>query len=224
MSAPVAIRRQREPGLRLRTGLAPLLAAALASCAPQPEPRTVIDFMEDGLARDGVLTRCNQDRDATLTDEECANARRAAAAIALSAERARAPELEQESEAKLVALREREARRAEAEREALAAANAAADAAYESRWPDQPGTRPTEGTSSSPVPVFGTPVGPVLPSMSRAPAFDVYADGSNPLGRPSFEIADAEPPANELVIAQPQLEMTELAVVARPLQGDAPAR
>ena len=46
--------------------------------------------MEDGLARDGVLTRCNQDRDATLTDVECANARRAAAAVALEVERARA--------------------------------------------------------------------------------------------------------------------------------------
>lgn len=65
--------------------------------------------MDDGFAREGVLTRCNQNRDETLNDEECNNARRAAATIALEAERARAPELEQRSEAKLVALRDRAA-------------------------------------------------------------------------------------------------------------------
>jgi len=63
--------------------------------------------MDDGFAREGVLTRCNHNRDETLNDAECINARRAAATIALEAERARAPELEQRSEAKLVALRDR---------------------------------------------------------------------------------------------------------------------
>jgi hypothetical protein len=100
---PGAIRRQRESGLRLLVGAVPLIAAVLVACAPKPEPRSVIDFMEDGLARDGVLTRCNQDRDATSTDEECANARRAAAAVALEAERARAEQ--RGSEAEIVALR-----------------------------------------------------------------------------------------------------------------------
>jgi len=65
--------------------------------------------MEDGLARDGVLTRCNENREATLNDEECSNARRAAATLALEAERARAPALEQQSEAKMVAMRRSEA-------------------------------------------------------------------------------------------------------------------
>jgi hypothetical protein len=89
--------------------LTPLLAAVLAACAPKPEPRTVFDFMDDGFAREGVLTRCNQNRDETSNDVECINARRAAATLALEAERARAPELEQQSEAKLLALRERQA-------------------------------------------------------------------------------------------------------------------
>jgi len=179
----LAVRRQRESGLRLGVCAAPLLAALLGACSPQPEPRSVTDFMDDGFARDGVLTRCNRDRDATLADEECANARRAAAARALEAERARAPALEQESEAKLLALREREAR------------------------PD--------ATSSGPA--FGSPVGSVLPSMARAPAFDVYADGSSDaLGRPGLEIEQAAPPANELVIETPRLETTDLTVVPRP--------
>ena len=83
-----------------------LLAAAVAACAPQPEPRSVLDFMEDGLARDGVLTRCNRNRDSTLDDVECANARRAAATLAIEAERARAGDLERQSERKLAAVRD----------------------------------------------------------------------------------------------------------------------
>ena len=73
----------------------PLLAAVLVACAPRSEPRTVLDFMDDGLAREGVLTRCNQNREETLNDEECNNARRASSTLALEAERARAPALEQ---------------------------------------------------------------------------------------------------------------------------------
>jgi hypothetical protein len=176
-------------------GITPLLAAVLVACAPKPEPRTVAAFMEDGLAREGVLTRCNQDRDATIADAECANARRAAAAIALEAERARAPQLEQQSEAKLVALRDREARRDAAEQDAVAAANAAAQAAYEAQWRNPTGQRP-------------------------AAAFDVYADGADPLGRHSLVVAEAEPPPNELVIAEPRFEITELAVVPRPFRDD----
>ena len=164
------------------------MAAGLAACAPQPEPRTAYDFMEDGLARDGVLARCNQDRDATLTDEECANARRAAAAVALEAERAREPALERASEAKLAALRQRDGR---------ATGETAVDAS---------------------VPAFGAPVGAVMPSMS--PAFDVYADGTEPLGRRTLAVENVEPPANEFEI-QPELELTtELAIVPRPFRAD----
>jgi hypothetical protein len=170
--------------------LALLMAAALAACAPQPEPRTSFDFMEDGPARDGVLARCNQDRDATLTDEECANARRAAAAIALEAERAREPALERASEAKLVALRQREDQQAPSEQ-------AAADAS---------------------VPAFGVPVGAVMPSMS--PSFDVYADRADPLGRRALEVENVEPPANELEIEPELALTTELAIVPRPFRAD----
>jgi hypothetical protein len=194
----------------------------LVACSPQPEPRTVIDFMDDGFAREGVLTRCNQDRDATLTDEECVNARRAAAAVALEAERARAPALAQESEAKLLALREREARRAAAEQDAAATANAAAEAAYEARWRDDPaGPRAAGSAATSGAPAFGTPVGSVMPSMSRSPAFEVYADGADTLGRPDIEIEDAAPPPNELVIESPRLEVTDLALIPRPFRDAA---
>jgi hypothetical protein len=196
-----------------------LLATVLAACAPEPEPRTVLDFMDDGYAREGVLTRCNQNRDETLIDEECANARRAAAAIVLEAERARAGELEQESEAKLLALRERQARQDAAEQDAAAAARAAAEAAYEARWRGSPG--PRTAAAPNPAPAFGAPVGPVLPSMTDSTLFDVYADGAEPLGRPVFQIEAVQPPPNELVIASPRIEMTDLAVVPRPFRDEA---
>jgi hypothetical protein len=131
----------------------------LVACAPQPEPRTVTDFMDDGFAREGVLTRCDQNREQTLGDEECVNARRAAAALALQAERARAAELE-----------------AETSRVA-----------------------------------------------SLASSFDVYADGGDPLRRRTLEVETAEPPSNDLVIESPRIELTDLAVVPRPL-GDESAR
>jgi hypothetical protein len=146
----------------------PLLAAVLVACAPKSEPRTVSDFMDDGFARDGVLTRCNQNREETLNDVECNNARRAAATIALEAERERAPALERQSEAKMLAMRERQA--------------------------------------------------------NAAPTFDVYADGSETLGRPSLEIEEAAPPSNDLVIAAPPLEVPELSVVPRPFRDDTAQR
>jgi hypothetical protein len=167
----------------------PLLAAVLVGCAPKPEPRTVLDFMDDGLAREGVLTRCNQNREETLNDAECINARHAASTLALEAERARAPGLEQQSEAKLVALRERQG----------------------------DGTATNDGSASAST--FGSPVGTVLPSMSRSPSFEVYADGSERLSRPSLEI-EAAPPPNDLVIAAPALEVPTLSVVPRPFRDE----
>lgn len=180
--------------------------------------------MDDGFAREGVLTRCNQDREATLSDEECANARRAAAAIALEAERARAGQLEQASEATLLALREREARRSADEQEQAAAARAAAEAAYEARWPDTTGPRSTADAAPDAAPAFGAPLGAVLPSIGESALFDVYADGADRLGRPSLEIEAAEPPSNELVIASPRIELTDLTALPRPFRDTAAAQ
>jgi hypothetical protein len=132
-----------------------------------------------------------------LADEECANARRAAAAVALIAERAREPEFARESEAKLIALRDREAQPSGAEQPAAAAALA---------------------------PAFGTPLGPVLPSMAKSSLFDVYAEGADPLGRRTLEIEAAEPPPNELEILSPELAFNELAVIPRPFRDEENSR
>ena len=186
MSALVAIRRQRES--RLHAGLALLAAGVLAACAPQSEPRTISDFMEDGFARDGVLARCNQDPEAASADEECATARRAAAAVALEAERrGRQSELDRESEDKLLAMRERETGQAPGEQNA--------------------------GASS--VPAFGAPVGA---------AFDVYAEGAQPLGRRTLEIEAAEPPTNTIEIDSPRLVLTDLAIAPASFRSEEPVQ
>jgi hypothetical protein len=193
----------------------------VAACAPEPEPRSVLDFMEDGLAREGVLTRCNQDRDATLDEVECANARRAAAAVALARDAERSADLERESERKLVALRERAEQAAVAEREAAAAMRAAAEAAYEAQWRDPSGRQNAARAASapSPAPAFGAPIGPLLPSIAESSFVDVYAEGTEPLGRPSLEVAAAAPPANDVPIATPVVEIAELAVIPRPFRN-----
>ena len=100
-----------------------------------------------------------------------------------------------------------------------AAARVAAEIAYEARWNDPAGPR-LPGSAQTPAPAFGTPVGAVMPSMSDSLAFDVYPEGNEPLGRPSLEVAAAEPPSNELVIATPRLEIADLAVIPRPFRDE----
>lgn len=107
--------------------------AAVTACSPPP-PRSYDFFMEDSIARDGVLARCDRNPDAAQRDIECANARRAATAVLLRQERERRELLERESERKLEELRRRFAAEQQALLEAEQAAAAAADAEYEARW------------------------------------------------------------------------------------------
>jgi hypothetical protein len=128
--------RPRAAGVHVRFGMiaaAGLLCIVLSGCE-EPPPITFEEFMEDDIARDGTLARCNQSREATLNDIECANARRAASTVALRDERRRREELEIDSARKIEELRDRIARQEEAFREAQVAAEAAARAAYEQQW------------------------------------------------------------------------------------------
>lgn len=189
----------KEPGLGLlAAGMVTVFAGFATACSlPSPEPRSFFVFMEDAIAREGVLARCNQDRDSTLRDVECLNARRAAVAIAIERERGRSGSLARESERKLLALRARAGRDANAQPSAEAAA------------------------SGEQVAVFGAPVGPVLPSMSETSLFDVYAESAGqPLNRPVFEIAAIEPPVSEVPIAHPEFAFEELATIPRPFRAD----
>jgi hypothetical protein len=136
----------------------------LAAACSEPQPRSFADFMEDKMLMDGTLARCNEDRDGTLYDIECANARRAAATIALRVEQERRAELERESERKLEELRTELARREIAAAEALAAAEAAKQAAYEAQWsPDAAGA---DANAAPPVSAAQEPTVETEPSAS----------------------------------------------------------
>lgn len=120
----------------------------LTAC-DDPQPISFSVFMDDPIARDGTLARCNEDREATVADIECANARRAAAAIALREERARREALELESERKLAELRAQVEHERAAAREAQLLAEAAARAAYDAQW---------ELRGAAPVAIDGQPI------------------------------------------------------------------
>lgn len=158
-------------GAGWRGGLATaVLGCVLATACSKPDARGFDEFMEDRIAREGVIARCNQNREATENDIECANARRAASTIALREEQARRRELELESDKKLATLRAEIERRDRAKREAMDAALAAAQAAYEAQWAkDEAAADEVERAlqnaapspdDAQPVKEFGSPVQP----------------------------------------------------------------
>jgi len=113
--------------------LAVSAGACVAGCKG-PEPRSYEYFLDDKIARDGVLARCEADPAAARTDIECANALRAALTIQLQEERARREALERESAERIESLR----RQYEAERQAREeAAAAAARAAERALYPEE---------------------------------------------------------------------------------------
>jgi hypothetical protein len=211
--------------MRLRTaGMMFVFAGLVAACqAPQPEPRTYFDFMEDGIAREGVLARCNRDRDATLNDQECVNARRAAAAVALEGEQKRSAGFARESQRKLAALRDRTAREQRAERDAEEAVRKEAELAYERRWPNPGGQQPaleSGTTAAESAPAFGAPLGPVLPSISENESPEPSEIGPPP-SRPSFGVATAEPPSNSVEIVRPEVRLEDIVVAPQHLRAAA---
>ena len=165
------------------------VAIWLAACQQPAKPRSYEFFMEDGLAREGVLARCNQDRHTSVNDPECDNARRRAA---------RAQNYERESSRKLEELRDRAARKQQAEEQAAAAAKAAEKEAYESQWRDK-GAASANG--AGPISDNGADD---RESLSQLPA------------RPELKIAAVEPPKADVQPEKPEIE--HAAVIPRPFR------
>jgi hypothetical protein len=169
-----------------------------AACQQPSKPRSYEFFMEDGLAREGVLARCNQDRNASVNDPECDNARRAAAAIGATGEHERAQSYERESSRKLEELRDRAARKQQAEEQAAAAAKAAENEAYEAQWRDKAAA---SANGAGPISDNGADD---RESLSQLPA------------RPELKIAAIEPPKADVQPQKPEIEHT--AVIPRPFR------
>lgn len=111
-----------------------LMASLLAGCSSEPRPRSFMEFMDDSLAREGALARCNRDREATAIDAECVNARRAASTIAARADEALREQREENSDILRARARDRAGYvQTNAER-ADAAAQVTAEAEYEEQW------------------------------------------------------------------------------------------
>lgn len=184
--------------------------ALLAACVEEPLPRTYTEFMEDTLAREGVLARCNVDREATANDLECINARRAAAAIAAQAEEGLRERREVQSEARRLAARQRADAQAQAQQVAARTAALEEQKAYESQWDEntanvtgvdtiaaETSPLPTLAPSNEPAPSLAPALEPVaLPDSAKPPLTTIRLPrGIKPL--------EYEPP-------QPQLEEIEL--------------
>ena len=111
-----------------------LIASHLAGCSAEIRPRSFMQFMDDSIAREGTLARCNQDREATAGDAECINARRAASTIATRADEELREQREASSDVLRAAVRDREGYAQAAVRRAEAASQVAADADFEAQW------------------------------------------------------------------------------------------
>lgn len=199
----------RSPGLSWAGGYWPVfIVLGLAAC-DEPQPRTFTDFMEDRIAMEGTLARCELDGRESLKDIECANARRAEAAIALRRERERRVELERESERKLAALKQQIEARDQAAYAAALAAEEAEKAAYEEQWkagfkpadiaspgeasaalfPTQADAAPTPSDADSAAPAQPTPApNPIVAPIDAEP---IVASG------------DPEPRLEEVAIPRP---------------------
>jgi hypothetical protein len=172
--------------------------AWVAACQQPARPRSYEFFMEDGLAREGVLARCNQDREASIKDPECESARRAAATIGATGERERSENYERESSRKLEALRDRAGRQQQADEQAAAAAKAAQKDAYEAQWRE----KNAAASGSSPGPISDNVDD--RESLSQLPA------------RPELKIAAIDPPKGDVQPEKPEIE--HAAVIPRPFR------
>ncbi len=77
----------------------------IAACAKEQQPTSVTFFMENPIALEAAVVRCNADRESNRYEPECVNAREAALLTDAIETRARKKQLEEESERKLRDLR-----------------------------------------------------------------------------------------------------------------------
>lgn len=189
-------------------GVLSLATFVLVACVEEPLPRSFVEFMEDSLAREGVLARCNADRAATAEDIECVNARRAAAAIAAQADEGQRERLEAQSEARRLAARQRADAQIEAERQAVLAAEAEEQMAYEAQFDNtgMPQVSAPEAVVPDPAPIVPAETSPgadllepvTLPASIRPPLTTINLPrGAKPIEyqAPAPELQEIELPS-----------------------------
>jgi hypothetical protein len=179
-----------------------LLCLVLQACGAPPPPRSYDEFMDDRIAREGVILRCDANPEQAQDDIECANARRAAATIALSEERARRQDLERESKQKIAALKQEMVERERIAREAALAAARAEREAYEEIWRARGGSR--DFTGSDPGATSGALPSqpPSLPESESLPQSEsisqqaVQPEAQAPAAAPGLAEQPVDPPGD----------------------------
>lgn len=140
--------------------------AILCSCAEEPPPRSVGEFIDNPLLLEAAMVRCAQDRAQTRYEAECVNARQAAASIAAKEAAQRTADLEARSEAKRRALRQAQEAAAEARRRAIEAEQRRKDEEYLAQFGEPPAADQGEEPAEGNVPIA------VLPEPDEAAIAD----------------------------------------------------
>ncbi len=171
-----------------------IAAVGLAGCEGE-RPRSYSEYLEDPIAREATLLRCNADRERSRGDAECINAKRAAAALAAQEDGNKRKRFEEQSDRKREALRARIAARQAAELRVQEDAKRRADAAYEQNWTSAPGDGSVEPDSGVTEPTVYTgqqfPAQPLQPGVSDAASQSTvsentpYPSGQSGPGYPS---------------------------------------
>jgi len=147
--------------------------ALLAGCAPEPQPRSVAEFVDDPIFLEATMVRCNQDRDRTRYEAECVNARQAVAILEAREERERYQKLEAQSERKRQALRRTQEAAAEARRRSAEAERMRREAEYLAQFGELPPDdldvgQPDESAANAPGVELPEDVAPADNGVSRA--------------------------------------------------------
>lgn len=174
----------------------------LVACNGEPPPRSVQYFVENRIVLDSVLTRCNANREATLDNPECANARKAVSRLAAQEEedtRAKNDASFERQRAGIRQRQDREAARIRAREEA--AATAATEALVGGN--NVPGLSPpastagVEARTNPPPPLAQTAPPPPAQQLSTA----VPAPPPETLVAPSTGVAPQQ--ATQAAVPQP---------------------
>jgi ribonuclease HI len=141
---------------------------SLVACN-EPEPRSYAVFMDDRIARDGTLARCNENPREAQFDIECANASRAQAAIQLRLERERMAALERSSRIEIERLTRERDEHDQRARELAEESLRQQAAAYEKLW-GTPAAGDGAEAELEPAPGNDAPAPFMLPEYLRAPS------------------------------------------------------
>ncbi len=185
-----------------------VIALLFSACSPEPPPRKVSEFLEDPIALEATLSRCNADRSRSRDDEECKNAREAGKRISTAEEEERQRLLEEESRRKLEAIRRRNEAMDQRRREAEEAARQLEELQYEQQFAPVEDAEP----GAAPLAPAGTEAVAAEPVESEPAPTDVEGYREAPVEPSQFPVDESVPeslesePANDLESLRQELQ------------------